>query len=198
VSPATENPIGFFPFRRVQTRDRFPFRRPWWAGDRMNEQSWATFGDTADLLVALLGQLTRRDDVLVRNILEAIDRDQQEVLSAMTRERIKLQLPYYSADARSSKPQYSGRPAISDPVHDQNDAQHVKQSVNPTEEATGILSYDRRLEFLDGMDIVSVEEPEDNQLVTGAYVPPPDDQRALDDALDDLEPPDNQLVTGAV
>ena len=38
----------------------------------------------------------------------------------------------------------------------------------------------------------------DSGLVTGAYVPLPDDQRALDDALDDLEPPDNQLVTGAV
>jgi hypothetical protein len=164
----------------------------------MNEQWWAAFGNTADPLVALLGQLTRHDYFLVRNILEAIDRDQQKVLSAMTRERIKLQLPYYSADARSSSPWDNERLAICDPEQDTHDAPHVKQSVNPTEEVMGILSSDRRLEFLDGMDIVPVEEPEDNQLVTGAYVPLPDDQRALDDELDDLEPPDNQLVTGAV
>jgi hypothetical protein len=164
----------------------------------VNQQSWATAGDTVDPLVALLGELTRSDYFLVRSILEAIDRDQQKVLSAMTRERIKLQLPYYSADARSSNPRYDGQPAICDPAQDRHDAPHVRHSANPAEEVVGILSHDRRLEFLDGMDVAPVEEPEDNQLVTGAYIPLPDDQRALDDALDDLEPADNQLVTGAV
>jgi hypothetical protein len=189
-----------FSFMKGPDEDRFSFRRPkstWWTGDQVNEQSWATFGNTADPLVALLGQLTQRDYFLLRNILEAIDRDQQAVLSAMTRERIKLQLPYYAADARSSKPQYSGRSAIRDLVQYPDDAQHVKQSVNPTEEAIGILTDDGKLEFIDGMGIVPVEEPVDNQLVTGAYIPLPD-QQALDDALDDFEPPDNQLVTGAV